>query len=99
MMKNILEKWQNFLRKDCVSWYGIKDTSATPPGTGTDNSKLGRKRTGGKGMAAGQQRRRSGGLCDTGLFTERCPLLDVLHNIHPNVRYAWKYKGSNGYIV
>ncbi len=29
----------------------------------------------------------------------RRPLLDVLCNIHPNVRYAWKYKGSDGYIV
>ncbi len=33
------------------------------------------------------------------LFTERRPLLDLLHNIHPNVRYTFKYRGSDSYIV
>ncbi len=33
------------------------------------------------------------------VFAKRRPLLDVLRNIHPNVRYTGKYKGSDSYIV
>ncbi len=88
-ISKILEKWQNFLRRGCKSGYEITDISMMLPcpHTGTAGRRSDRNWT-----SAGQQRRRSGGLRKTGLFelTERRPLLDILPNIHPNVRYPWK---------
>ncbi len=87
MKKSILEKRWNFLRKAVrAGTEYIYDV--TSPSTGTDNS----DRTAGK-----EEIRRQ--LDDSGLFAERRPLLDVLHNIHHNVRYTGKYKGSDSYII
>ncbi|OON99245.1 MAG: hypothetical protein ATN35_01665 [Epulopiscium sp. Nele67-Bin004] len=59
MKKNILEKWQNFLRKDCAGWYAITDVFKMLPrlaqGQTTPTEQLGRKRLDGKLMLAGRQ--------------------------------------------
>ncbi len=81
----------DFVRRRCAKWYRIREIFMISPSleTGTDNSsKIAEKRSDGNWIRWTAVKEK-----------ERRLLLDVLQYIHPKVRFAWKYKGSDGYVI